>query len=139
MTQTILAIPINDMVSSTITAPLHNQQHLYHPSSNVRKKINNEQLSQICQPALPSLNRYFQQNHTVTEDTTNVSDALGNVSNDTTAADQYNNAIQRLKWQSPPDHTSKKHNFLSVSVYRILYYTTKIEYNIFFWRGARLN
>ncbi|VVC33934.1 Homeobox domain,Homeobox domain-like,POU domain [Cinara cedri] len=116
MTQTILAIPINDMVASTITAPIPNQQQLYSPSSNVRKKINNEQLNQICQPSLPSvpsLNRYFQQNQTITEDTTNVSDTLGNVNNDTTAADQYNNALQRLKWQSPPDLTSKKHNFLS--------------------------
>lgn len=129
MTQTILAIPINDMVSSTNTAPIPNQQQ-YQSSSNVRKKINNEQLNQICQP---SLSRYFQQNQTIAEDTANAPDALGNANNDAIAADQYNNALQRLKWQTPPDLTSKKHNFLLVSIPNIISYHSNIIYRYMFF------
>lgn len=130
MTQTILAIPINDMVSSAITTPTSNQQQLqqqllYHSTNNVRQKnINRQQLNQICQPSLSlPLNRYFQQHQTTADDTTTVIGTPDNVNNDnnnydgsminndTVTADQYNN-IQRRKWQSP-DPNSKKHNFLT--------------------------
>lgn len=67
MTQTILAIPINDMVSSTTTSSSNQQQLqqqlLYHSSNNIRQKnINRLQLNQTCQPSLSlPLSRYFQQ------------------------------------------------------------------------------
>ncbi|XP_026815738.1 putative uncharacterized protein DDB_G0291812 isoform X1 [Rhopalosiphum maidis] len=130
MTQTILAIPINDMVSSAITTPTSNQQQLqqqllYHSTNNVRQKnINRQQLNQICQPSLSlPLNRYFQQHQTTADDSTTASGTPDNVNNDnnnydgsminndTVTADQYNN-IQRRKWQSP-DLNCKKHNFLT--------------------------
>lgn len=74
MTQTILAIPINDVMSSEITAPTINQQQLqqtllHHSSNNIRQKnVNRQQLNQTCQPSLP-FNRYIQQ-HQGTDDTT---------------------------------------------------------------------
>ncbi|XP_060855915.1 putative uncharacterized protein DDB_G0282499 [Metopolophium dirhodum] len=130
MTQTILAIPINDMVSSAITTPTSNQQQLqqqllYHSTNSVRQKnINRQQLNQTCQPSLSlPLNRYFQQHQTTADDTTTASGTPDNVNNDnnnydgsminndTVTADHYNN-IQRRKWQSP-DINSKKHNFLT--------------------------
>lgn len=73
MTQTILAIPINDMMSSEITAPTINQQQLqqtllHHSSNNVRQKnINRQHLNQTGQPPF---NRYLQQNQT-TDDSNN--------------------------------------------------------------------
>lgn len=70
MTQTILAIPINDMVSSEITASNSTQRQLLHHSLNnvSQKNINRQQLNQTyCQPQLP-LNRYFQ--HQTTDDET---------------------------------------------------------------------
>lgn len=86
MTQTILAIPINDMVSSAITASTANQQQLqqqllYHTSSNVRQKnINRQQLNQACQPSLSlPLSRYFQQQPTSADDTTSINGTTGNV------------------------------------------------------------
>lgn len=89
MTQTILAIPINDMVSSAITTPTSNQQQLqqqllYHSTNNVRQKnINRQQLNQICQPSLSlPLNRYFQQHQTTADDTTAASGTPDNVNND---------------------------------------------------------
>lgn len=79
MTQTILAIPINDMVSSAITASTSNQQQLqqqllYHSSNNIRQKsINRQQLNQTCQPSLSlPLSRYFQQQKTSADDTTSM-------------------------------------------------------------------
>lgn len=82
MTQTILAIPINDMVSSAITNPTANQQQLqqqllYHSSNNVRQKNIRQQLNQTCQPSLP-LNRYFQQ-QTTADDTTTTGTPADNV------------------------------------------------------------
>ncbi|XP_025425652.1 probable serine/threonine-protein kinase DDB_G0282963 isoform X2 [Sipha flava] len=129
MTQTILAIPINDMVSSAITTPTVNQQQLqqqllYHSSSNVRQKNIRQQLNQTYQPSLSlPLNRYFQQQTTVDDTTTTTSTATDNanidnnnydpcmLNNGTVGIDQYNNN-QRRKWQSP-DLTNVRHNYLS--------------------------
>lgn len=89
MTQTILAIPINDMVSSAITNPTSNQQQLqqqllYHSTNSVRQKnINRQQLNQTCQPSLSlPLNRYFQQHQTTADDTTTASGTPDNVNID---------------------------------------------------------
>jgi len=89
MTQTILAIPINDMVSSTITTPTSNQQQLqqqllYHSTNSVRQKnINRQQLNQTCQPSLPiPLNRYFQQHLTIPDDTNTATGTPDNVNNE---------------------------------------------------------
>jgi hypothetical protein len=88
MTQTILAIPINDMVSSAITTPTVNQQQLqqqllYHSSSNVRQKNIRQQLNQTYQPSLSlPLNRYFQQQTTVDDTTTTTSTATDNANID---------------------------------------------------------
>lgn len=91
MTQTILAIPINDMVASAMTAPAPNQQQLqqqllYHASNNIRQKnniANRQQPKQTCPPPPPPavslslpLNRYFQ-HQTAADDnvaTANVTD-----------------------------------------------------------------
>lgn len=84
MTQTILAIPINDMASSAITTPTSNQQQLqqqllYHSTNSARQK-NRQQLNQTCQPSLSlPLNRYFQQHQTTADDTTTVSGTPDNV------------------------------------------------------------
>lgn len=90
MTQTILAIPINDMVSSSITAPSnqqqlqHQHQLLYHSSNNVRRKNVDRQL--INETSLPQLtlptNRYFQQHQTTSDDSTGINDAPNLVNND---------------------------------------------------------
>jgi len=85
MTQTILAIPINDMVSSAITTPTSNQQQLlYHSTNSIRQKnINRQQLNQTCQPSYPlPLNRYFQQHLTTADDMTTASGTPDNVNNE---------------------------------------------------------
>lgn len=88
MTQTILAIPINDMVSSAITASTSNQQQLqqhllYNSSNNIRQKsINRQQLNQTCQPSLSlPLSRYFQHQKTSADDATSMMGTPDSVDN----------------------------------------------------------
>lgn len=99
MTQTILAIPINDMVSSAVTTPTVNQQQLqqqllYHSSNNnVRQKNIRQQLNQTCQPSLSlPLGRYFQQQRTTVDDTSATSTATDNANID-------NNNCQYLRFK----------------------------------------
>lgn len=80
MTQTILAIPINDMVSSAITASNSNQQQLYNSSNNVRQKnINRQQLNQTCQPPFSLPLSHFFQNQTTTDGTTTITCTPDNI------------------------------------------------------------
>jgi len=140
MTQTILAIPINDMVSSEITASNSTQRQLLHHSLNnvSQKNINRQQLSRTyCQPQLP-LNRYFQ--HQTTDDETaqmpnaSVNGNNGNngryyffirsssrlhlpvfIPDDTMTRSGMAVDNQRRQWPHA-DLNSKKHNFVSVSL-----------------------
>lgn len=96
MTQTILAIPINDMVSSAVTASTTNQQQLqqqllYHSSNNVRQKnMNRQQLNQTCQSPLSlPLNHYFQQHQTTADDTANIAGGTENINNDNNNCQYY--------------------------------------------------
>lgn len=89
MTQTILAIPINDMVSSAITASNANQQQLqqqllYHTSHNAQPKnsSNRQQLNQNCHSTLPlQQNRYFQHQN-MADETTNITCTPDNIHHD---------------------------------------------------------
>jgi len=143
MTQTILAIPINDMVSSEITASGSTQRQLLHHSLNnvSQKNVNRQQLGQTyCRPQLP-LDRYFQ--HRTADDETNASDNGHNGNTTTVGAcfprapcsvrsfnspfrsfsdDTATNSAtaadnQRRKWQHA-DLNSKKHSFVPVSCRR---------------------
>lgn len=84
MTQTILAIPINDMVSSAITASNSNQQQLLYNSSNSaqQKIINRQQLNQTGQSPLSLPLNHFFQNQTTADGTTTITCTPDNINND---------------------------------------------------------
>lgn len=106
MTQTILAIPINDMVSSAITTPTASQQQLqqqllYHSSNNVRQKNIRQQLNQTCQPSLSlPLNRYFQQQQTTADDTTTSGTPADNANNDNNNCQYFIFMIETLNFHN---------------------------------------
>lgn len=105
MTQMVLAIPINDMVSSAASASVSNQQQLqqqllYHSSNSTRQKnINRQQLNQTCPlPLSLPLNRYFQQQHQTAADdaVANIAGASDNVASDNSECQYYLTVLRRV-------------------------------------------
>lgn len=89
MTQTILAIPINDMVSSAITTSNANQQQLqqqllYHTSHNAQPKNsgNRQQLNQNYHSTLPSQQNRYIPHQNMADETTNITCTPDNIHHD---------------------------------------------------------